>query len=201
MSKPCEGITLKPVTGAQLVQSAAPQEPASKYVAPWMRKAEPKEEKKGLSAQDLASAEMFPALKPMQAGAGKGASWAEIGKRLAQPANLKGVVEDAIERRRLEEEEGVRQEQETDPFKMTKAQLEKQGWASIKIPKGRGGYFSSYMIDSPAQDEEMYPIHEWGPSPFADEAMKNPDLFMERFQCLNPDGTSVERTRRPRYRF
>ena len=201
MSKPCEGITLKPLTGAELVQSAAPKEPTSKYVAPWMRKAEPNEEKKVLSAQDLASAEMFPALKPMQVGAGKGASWAEISKRLAQPANLKGVVENAIERRRLEEEEGVRQEQETDPFKMTKAQLEKQGWASIKIPKGRGGYFSSYMTDSPPGDEEIYPVHEWGPSPFTEEGMKNPDLFMERFQCLNPDGTLVERSRRPRYRF
>jgi hypothetical protein len=166
-----------------------------------MRKAEPKEEKNGLTADDLASAEMFPSLKPMQAGVGKGASWAEIGKRLTQPVSLKGVVEDAIERRRLEEEEGIRQEQETDPFKMSKTQLESQGWVCLNIAKGRGGYLSTYMVDTPAQDEEVYPAHEWGPSPFTEEGMKNADLFMERFQCLNPDGTSVERSRRTRYRI
>jgi hypothetical protein len=140
MSKACEGNILTPIKGAELMklQVTETQTTESRYLPPWMRKAALEEKKKnGLTAEEVASTDMFPTLKPMQPCTNTNASWSQIGSRLAQPISLKKVVEDSIERERKLIEEGIRQEQETDPFKMTEEQLENRGWTRIKMLKNR----------------------------------------------------------------
>ena len=131
MSKPCQGIALKPLTGAELakLQPAAPV-PASRYVTPWMRKS--KDENKKLTTEELASTDMFPTLKPMEAGSVKGASWSQISTRLAQPISMKAVVEEAMERERLATEQNL-QANEKDRWNMTDAELEAAGWTRITV--------------------------------------------------------------------
>ena len=157
MSKPCQGIALKRMTGAELAK-LAPTVPASRYVAPWMRKSAPKEEKKTLTVEEIASTEMFPTLKPMSPGTSTGATWSQISTRLAQPVSMKAAVEEAMERERLALEEGIRQEQETDPFKMTDAQLDANGWVRLMIPKTREEW-KDRMAAIPSSEEYS---SEWG---------------------------------------
>jgi hypothetical protein len=178
-------MTLKPMTGAELAKQQPSQ--ASRYVAPWMRKSAPKEEKKGLTAEEMASTEMFPTLKPMSPGTSTGATWSQISTRLAQPISMKAAVEEAMERERLALEEGIRQEQETNPSKMTEAQLEANGWERLMIPKTPEEW-KARITATVAPPEES--SSEWGPSPFTKEAMNNPDLFMQRFYSR---GIPVER--------
>jgi hypothetical protein len=177
------------MTGAELSkQQPVVATPASRYVAPWMRKSAPKEEKKGLTAEEMASTEMFPTLKPMNPGTSTGATWSQISTRLAQPLSMKAAVEEAIERERLALEEGIRQEQETDPSKMTPAQLEANGWVRLTIPKTREEWLARMekaAKDAPRQEPEP---SEWGLSPFTEEAMNNPDLYTERFRAMCSDG-------------
>ena len=175
------------MTGAELAKQQ-PAESASRYVAPWMRKSVPKEEKKSLTAEEIASTDMFPTLKPMSPGTSTGATWSQISTRLAQPINMKAVVEEAIERERLAIEEGIRQEQETDPSKMSEAQLDANGWVRLTIPKTREQWLARMAAatrEAPRQEPEL---SEWGPSPFTEEAMKNPDLYTERFRAMCSDG-------------
>jgi len=185
MSKPCQGTALKPMTGAELAKQQ-PTESASRYMAPWMRKSVPKEEKKSLTAEEIASTDMFPTLKPMSSATSNGATWSQISTRLAQPISMKAAVEEAMERERLAIEEGIRQEQETDPSKMTEAQLDANGWVRLTIPKTRQQWLARMAAkEAPRQEPEL---SEWGPSPFTEEAMKNPDLYVERFRAMCSDG-------------
>ena len=175
------------MTGAELSkQQPAVAVPASRYVAPWMRKSAPKEEKKSLTAEEMASTEMFPTLKPMGLGTSTGASWSQISSRLAQPISMKAAVEEAIERERLAVEEGIRREQETDPSKMTNAQLEANGWVRLTVPKTREEW-RARMERAAALAPPEEPSSEWGPSPFTEEAMNNPDLFTSRFHAMCSD--------------
>jgi len=181
------------MTGAELSkqQPVTAAAPASRYVAPWLRKSAPKEEKKGLTLEEMASTEMFPSLKPMSPGASTGATWSQITTRLAQPLSMKAAVEEAIERERLAIEEGIRQEQETDPSKMTEAQLEANGWVRLTIPRTREEWrarMEKAAALAPRQEPEP---SEWGPSPFTEEAMNNPDLYTERFRAMCSDGKPV----------
>ena len=140
MSKLCEGTILTPMKGADLIkqQNTETIKTDSRYLPPWMRKAASDEKKKnGLTAEEIASNELFPTLKPMQPCTNTNATWSQIGSRLAQPISLKKVVEDSIERERKQIEEGIRREQETDPFKMTEQQLENRGWKRIQALKNR----------------------------------------------------------------
>lgn len=140
MSKLCEGTILTPMKGADLIkqQNTETVKTDSRYLPPWMRKAASDEKKKnGLTAEEIASNELFPTLKPMQPCTNTNATWSQIGSRLAQPISLKKVVEDSIERERKLIEEGIRREQETDPFKMTEQQLENRGWKRIQALKNR----------------------------------------------------------------
>jgi superfamily I DNA/RNA helicase len=140
MSKICEGTILTPMKGADLIkqQTTEAAKTDSRYLPPWMRKAVLDEKKKnGLTAEEVASTELFPTLKPMQPCTNTNATWSQIGSRLAQPISLKKVVEDSIEREQKLIEEGIRQQQETDPFKMTEQQLEERGWKRIRALKNR----------------------------------------------------------------
>ena len=177
------------MTGAELSKQQPPvTAPASRYVAPWMRKSAPKEEKNSLTADELASTEMFPSLKPMSPGTSTGATWSQISTRLAQPISMKAAVEEAMERERLAVEEGIRQEQETDPSKMTDAQLEANGWVRLTIPKTREEWKARMEKAAALAPPPEEPSSEWGPSPFTEEAMNNPDLYTQRFRAMCSDG-------------
>ena len=108
--------------------------------------------------EEIASTEMFPTLKPMSPGTSTGATWSQISTRLAQPVSMKAAVEEAMERERLALEEGIRQEQETDPFKMTDAQLDANGWVRLMIPKTREEW-KDRMAAIPSSEEYS---SEWG---------------------------------------
>ena len=147
MSKPCQGIAVKPITGAELAK-LQPAVPASRYLAPWMRKSAPKEETTKITTEDLASTDMFPVLKPMEAGSVKGASWSQISTRLAQPITMKAVVEEAMERERLATEQNL-QANEKDRWNMTDAELEAAGWTriSVKMSPERIAEYKARMQD------------------------------------------------------
>jgi len=202
MSKPCQGIVLKSMTGAEIAkqQPAVTAVPRSRYLPPIQRKLEVKT----LSKEDLDSTDMFPAMQEIQPSTANGASWSQIRMRLAQPINMKLVVEEAIERERKASEEGIRQEQETDPLKMTKNQRETNGWATLAMPKTNEEVRDIVERIRPqtVKEDELYLDNsEWGLSPFAEDAMNDANLFMKRFKCVNADGTPIIREKKRVVRY
>jgi len=154
MSKPSEGIALKPVRWSELVKKepeAPVAVPASKYVPPKMRAVEVKKEKE-LSADDLDSAKLFPSLAylptkglPPMLPTTTGASWSQIRTRIE--SGMKEHIVEKIEAQKQSMEEQLRIENEEDPYKMSVTQREVKGWKTLFFQKpSRGinivdGYF------------------------------------------------------------
>jgi hypothetical protein len=119
MSKPCNGITIVPTKGVELVKPAPM--PIGRYVPPSARvKKEPT-----LTAEQIASDKLFPTLG--------GATWPQIRERMAQPLNMLDRVKTSIE----EAERNAEKEPETDTSKMTDEELEAAGWWRRRWPMRR----------------------------------------------------------------
>ena len=144
MSKPSEGITLKPVKWSELVKkeplpTTAPLPPASKYVPPNNRSGGVKKEKE-LSLDDLGSAKLFPSLMstaanilPPMAPATSGASWSQIRNRIE--GGMKEHIVEKMEAQKQSEEERIRIENEEDPYQMTIEQRNAKGWKTLFLTK------------------------------------------------------------------
>jgi hypothetical protein len=141
MSKPSEGITLKPVKWSELVKkesvvvTAPPPVAASKYVPPTMRAVEAKKEKE-LSADDLGSAKLFPSLTyvptkglPPMLPTTTGASWSQIRNRIE--GGMKEHIVEKIEAQKQSEEDRIRNENQEDPYQMTIEQRDAKGWKTL----------------------------------------------------------------------
>jgi hypothetical protein len=127
------------------------------YVPPGRKKAAPPPT---LTAAEISSEQLFPTLGAMQTGAA-GASWSQIRNRLNRTAvstNPFAVLEEAetaspspptalsfterikiqLEREKKQRDDGIRQDQVTDPKLMTNTQLVENGWAvlSLNMPNG-----------------------------------------------------------------
>lgn len=180
--KACDGIVLTPVkfTPVKQVTNDVPKRNA--YIPP-SKRAEMKPEDVVLTAEDMESATLFPTLKPMTSST-KGATWTQIRTRLVKP--LIEVVGDAIEKNKKELEDGIRQEKETDPRKMTDAQVVANGWNYIDIPKEIPDY--SLEVEYPWATSE-----DWVKAPdFLPEMMNHPEKFLKYAQCMHKDGTSIK---------
>jgi hypothetical protein len=162
MSKPSEGVTLKPVKWSERVKKepeVAPAAPATKYVPPKLRAVEAKKEKE-LSAEDLDSAKLFPTLAyvpktlPPMAPATTGASWSQIRNRIE--SGMKEHIIEKMEAQKQSMEEQLRLENEEDPYKMSIGQREAKGWKTLTFHKGSkkmnvvNGYF--FTEDVPLWD-------------------------------------------------
>ena len=182
MLKPCQGIELQPIKFTPTKDVAQSKQI---YIPPCKR-AEKKPEDAVLTASDMDSATLFPTLNPMHPTT-KGASWNQIRARLTKP--LVNVIEDAIERERKETEEGILQEMETDPTKMTEKQRKANGWESISIP--------SEMPDFSVMHAEYpwNPETDWLHVPdFSPDIMNDSSKFLKYAECMHADGSPIERT-------
>lgn len=140
MSKPSEGITLKPIRWSELVKkepvvAPAPIVAATKYVPPQNRAVEAKREKE-LSSDDLGSAKLFPFLLniapimlPPMAPATTGASWSQIRNRI--DGGMKEHIVEKIEAQKQSEEDRIRNENQDDPYQMTIEQRDAKGWKTL----------------------------------------------------------------------
>jgi len=159
-----------------------PEAPKTRaYVPPSQRTA--KKEELTLSVDDMASATLFPTLNSMSPTT-SGATWTQIRTRLAKP--LTEVVGEAIERERKALEDGIRQEKETDPRKMTDAQVLANGW----------NYLGATTQDFCVVDTEYpwSPTTDWSTAPeFSPDLMEDSQKFLKYAQCMNEDGTPLER--------
>jgi hypothetical protein len=162
-----------------------PEAPKSRaYVPPSQRTA--KKEELTLSVDDMASATLFPTLNSMSPTT-SGATWTQIRTRLAKP--LTEVVGDAIERERKALEDGIRQEKETDPRKMTDAQVLANGWNYLRPTTQE---FSVVDTEYP-----WSPTTDWTTAPeFSPDLMEDSQKFLKYAQCMNEDGTPLERVSR-----
>jgi len=164
------------------IESEAPKSRA--YVPPSQRTA--KKEELTLSVDDMASATLFPTLNSMSPTT-SGATWTQIRTRLAKP--LTEVVGDAIERERKALEDGIRQEKETDPRKMTDAQVLANGWNYLRPTTQE---FSVVDTEYP-----WSPTTDWTTAPeFSPDLMEDSQKFLKYAQCMNEDGTPLERASR-----
>ena len=175
MPKPCEGITLAPVRGSQLIEAQQEQPAAQKgvYIPP-NKRSPAQAVPEGPTKDELSSAENFPSL-------GGGASWTQIRERLAQSkANFKGVVEERIRR---------------DKQELENAQGEiDDGWVMLRLGADYG--FGPRISKAPTVDPWDFPPDntEWPP-------MGVPPDFGEKtwnyVECVNADGTPIERIKLP----
>jgi len=183
MSQPkaCDGIVLEPVR----MKKIEPEAPKSRaYVPPSQRTA--KKEELTLSVDDMASATLFPTLNSMSPTT-SGATWTQIRTRLAKP--LTEVVGDAIERERKALEDGIRQEKETDPRKMTDAQVLANGWNYL-----RPTVQEFCVVDT---EYPWSPTTDWTTAPeFSPDLMEDSQKFLKYAECMNEDGTPLERASR-----
>ena len=162
-----------------------PEAPKARaYVPPSQRSA--KKEDLTLSVDDMASSTLFPTLDSMSPTT-SGATWTQIRTRLAKP--LTEVVGDAIERERKAIEEGIRQEKETDPRKMTDAQVLANGWNYL-----RPTVQEFCVVDT---EYPWSPTTDWTTAPeFSPDLMEDSQKFLKYAQCMNEDGTPLERRSR-----
>ena len=164
------------------IEPEAPK--ARSYVPPSQRTA--KKEGLTLSVDDMASSTLFPTLDSMSPTT-SGATWTQIRTRLAKP--LTEVVGDAIERERKAIEEGIRQEKETDPRKMTDAQVLANGWNYL-----RPTVQEFCVVDT---EYPWSPTTDWTTAPeFSPDLMEDSQKFLKYAQCMNEDGTPLERRSR-----
>ena len=155
------------------------------YIPP-SRRAE-KVEKEGLTQEDLTSA-LFPTLQVMGPTT-SGATWKDIRKRLAKP--LLEVVENSMEREKKEIEDGIRQEKETDPRKMTEAQISANGWNFVHVPVK----IPDYSVEEP--EYPWKPMTDWEKAPtFHPEIMNDSVAFLKYAECMDAEGNSIERKKK-----
>jgi len=177
MSKSSDGIVLAPIKGSDLIKQhkdALSQgtvevvEAKSTYTLPSKRSEEEKKIPKSLTADQLSSENNFPSLvgaKPMT----KSASWGKLRARLCTPtsdpsasqqeATMKDVIDASLKEKEACDEETQRNEATTDPFLMSKAMLDKNGWARLEIKmKNRHEWFanSSYARDPVMSTDDLF---------------------------------------------
>ena len=167
MSKPCQGTELAPIKLSTIV--TAP----SKYVLPSARK-----ETAVLSAKEMSSEVLFPTL-----GAVEKKAWA--------PAlSFKKNVEVGIERTKTEVEEGVRREQITDPYEMTRDELEKNGWHTMSLKPDLQQFDAKIRIHPEAYTAETDPFL------LTPDLVKNESVLRSCTELINADGTPIERDKK-----
>jgi hypothetical protein len=155
------------------------------YIPP-SRRAE-KVEKEGPTQEDLTSA-LFPTLQAMSPTT-SGATWKAIQKRMAKP--LLEVVEKGIEREKKEIEDGIRQEKETDPRKMTDAQIAANGWNFVHVPVK----IPDYSVEEP--EYPWKPMTDWVKAPaFHPDIMNDSVAFLKYAECMDNEGNSIERKKK-----
>jgi hypothetical protein len=168
MSKPSEGVMLKPVKWSELVKKEPVAAPivatTSKYVPPSMRAEEAKKEKE-LTAGDLESAKLFPSLScipttplPPMLPTMPGASWSQIRNRIE--GGMKEHIVGKLEAQKQTVEEQIRIENEGDPFQMSAEQRQKNGWETLKMCTSPREFF---VVDGYYFTEEV-PL--WDGCPF-----------------------------------
>lgn len=156
MSKPCQGVQITPIKGAEL--RVAPSKPPPITIRAYTPPAKRKEELKAPTVDELQSETLFPCLSPMKPLT-PGASWNQLRSRLSQnpfsaldddspaetplPAtssatslNFKRVMEERIKR----EQQQIEQDTVTHPAAMTATQRELNGWATLTLPVDCSSY-------------------------------------------------------------
>jgi len=134
MSKDSGVITLKPMKGSELAKEAVESPIVSKYVTPSRRPEAPKI----ITAEQLDSQVSFPSLGGTVMT--KGVSWAQLRNRLnpsEPPVSMKASIETSLKRLETAEEEAHRIEQITDPFLMSDARREQEGWQMLNLKQRR----------------------------------------------------------------
>ena len=169
--KACDGVVLTPMKFApQPVEVTVSK---AKYLPPSARAAVKKEET--LTKDDMDSTKLFPTL-------GGASTWKQLGSRFSKP--LSEVVGNAIERERKAQEDGIREENETDPRKMKDANVIAAGWDYIETKET-----SECIIEN---DDDKYVASGWG-GEITEMMMQQPEVFLKNIQCVNVDGTPLER--------
>ena len=152
----------------------------SRYVPPSKRAEEPAT----LSTTDMKSDKLFPTLAPMKPTM-NGASWGQIRARLATPTkpeqppqlDFKRTIEASIQRMDKEQEEGKRRENITNPVEMTPAQLEQNGWTSLKLAPPNP-YYERFTLE---EDDYYNARTAWPTEGFP-------------FECVHVGGAEIERS-------
>ena len=119
MSKPCNGITIVPTKGVELLK------PVAKVIGRYVPPSERAKKEPTLTADEMNSDKLFPTLG--------GATWPQIRERMARPLNMLDRVKTTIE----EAERNAEKEPETDTSKMTDEELEAAGWRRRRWPMRR----------------------------------------------------------------
>ena len=187
MSKPCEGIALKPLKPSEF--SVPIVLPNNRYIVPSAR---PVLQNVPLTASEIASEKLFPSLSPKNSTT---TSWPQIQARLkgeVEPLNFKKNVIMGIEREQKSLEENARREQITDPCEMTVDQLETNGWVSLSL-KLKKDWVEGFLERNTDAPNNPIVMTDWESMTLTPEIANDPVKMQFYVECTNMDGSPVEK--------